>query len=152
MRKALFLSLVAALVSFAAPAQSALNDNPDTILGTFLVPDPGNDSHVTFTKNEKGGYDCRIVWMENAIDPSTGKPWLDVKNPDKSLRTRTCMGLALIENIKYDSAKKQWSGAKVYDPNRGINANATIKFTEDGRLCLKGTILGIGETVYWIRQ
>lgn len=152
MRRTIIISIIALLSSFAAGAQTTLNDNADSILGTYLVPDPGNDSHVSFTRNPQGGYDCTIVWMENEIDPSTGKPWLDVKNPDRSLRSRTCMGMTLIKGIRYDAAKKQWSGAKVYDPNRGINANATVKFTEDGRLSIKGSVLAISETEYWIRQ
>ena len=132
-------------------AQSPLNDNPDSILGTFLVPDPGNDSKTQFTRNEDGTYDCAIVWMEAPINPKTGEPWLDVKNPKKELRSRPCMGLKLITGLKYDATKKCWGGTKVYDPNRGINANVTITFTPEGKLCLKGTLMGISEKEYWIR-
>lgn len=151
MKRTAILLAVLALISFAAKSQESLNSNPDSILGTFLVPEKGNDSKVKFTKNPDGTYDCAIVWMEAAIDPSTGKVWCDVKNPDKSLRSRSCMGLKLITGLKYDASKKCWGGAKIYDPNRGITANVKIVFSQDGKLVVRGSVLGIGETVYWTR-
>ena len=151
MKKLALIAAFALAAGIGCFAQENLNDNPDSVLGTYLVPEPGNDSKVEFTKNADGTYDCAIVWMEAPDDPSTGKPWLDVKNPKKELRTRPCLGLKLITCLKYNPEKKNWGGTKVYDPNRGISANVTITFTEDGRLCLKGTVLGIGEKDYWTR-
>ena len=37
------------------------------------------------------------------------------------------------------------------DPDRGIRANVVVRFTSDGQLSLKGSVLGISETVYWTR-
>jgi Uncharacterized protein conserved in bacteria (DUF2147). len=152
--KSIKFILVVALALFSSASLSAqsanpLNDNPDSIIGEYLVPDPGNDSKVEFTKNSDGTYNCKITWMESPIDPSTGKPWTDVKNPDKSLRSVPCIGLVLIKGLRYDPEKKVWNGAKVYDPNRGIKANATAYFDKDGQFCLKGKVLGIGETAHW---
>ena len=87
--------------------------------------------------------------LEDTLDPKTGKKALDVKNPDKSLRNTPCDRIVLIQNIKYIPAKKVWGDAKIYDPQRGLKANVTAQFLPDGRLSLKGTVLGIGETVYW---
>lgn len=151
MRKFSVIFALLALIPFAGKAQNSLNSKPDSVLGVFLVPEKGNDAKVEFTKNADGTYDCSIIWMESPIDPSTGKTWCDIKNPDKSLRGRSCIGLKIIKGLKYDSEKKCWSGTKIYDPNRGIRANVHIVFGSDGRLCLRGTVLGIGETVYWTR-
>lgn len=140
-----------ALLAVSAFAQTALNNTADSILGEYLVPDPGNDSKVRFTKNGDGTYKCQIFWLENTTDPSTGQPWLDFRNPDKSLRSQRCDQIVLVDGLKYDSAKKNWSGAKIYDPNRGIKANVTCYFNEAGKLVVKGTVLGIGETQYWVR-
>lgn len=150
MKKSLIVLAVMALLPFVCEAQNALNSNPDSVVGVFYVPGE-NDSKVEFTKNADGSYDGAVIWMKSPIDPSTGKVWCDVKNPDRSLRGRSCMGLKVIEGLKYDPAKKCWGGTKIYDPNRGIRANVRINFTADGRLCIKGTVLGIGETVYWKR-
>ena len=142
------LALLFAAVPFAA-AQNKLNDNADSIIGEYMDDTPGDGFKCRFSKNADGSYKCQVTWIENNIDPSTGKPWLDVHNPDKSLRNRRNDSLVIIENIKYNPAKKHWDGAKIYDPDRGIKANVTCVFTDDGRLCLKGTVLGIGEKVYW---
>lgn len=152
MKKTVFILTLLTILPFMVKAQSPLNSNPDSVLGIFLVPDDGNDSKVEFTKNADGTYDCTIIWMENPIDPSTGKPWLDMQNPDKSQRGKPCLGLQIIKGLKYDSEKKRWGGTKVYDSNRGIKANVRIVFSSDGRLCLKGAILGIGKTAYWVRS
>ena len=148
MKKILFISalLLAAVSGFA---QNTLNDKADSILGEYLVPDPGNDSKVRFTKNTDGTYKCQIFWLQSPNDPSTGKPWLDYKNPDKSLRNRRTDSIVIIDGLRYDAGKKVWNGTKVYDPNRGIRANVTCKFSPEGKLQLKGTVLGIGETAYW---
>jgi uncharacterized protein (DUF2147 family) len=51
--------------------------------------------------------------------------------------------------LKYDKSSKQWSGAKIYDPTKGIKVNATAMFEAPGKLKLRATILGIGQTIYW---
>ena len=124
----------------------------DAILGEYFIKDEkAEDSKVRFTKNADGTYACTIFWIETENDPATGKPWTDSKNPDKSLRNRPLIGVKLIESIPYDAKKNAWTGGKIYDPNRGLKANATISITEDGRLKVSGKILGIGETQYWDR-
>ena len=149
MKKIMTLLAAALLTCLSVSAQNALNDKADSIVGEYLVPDPGNDSKVRFTRNQDGTFDCQIFWMENKINPDTGQPWTDIKNPDKSLRGRRCDSIVIISGLKYDSDKKVWNGTKIYDPNRGIKANVTCQFMPDGQLQLKGTVLGIGEKVYW---
>jgi len=144
----LFSLLIAALPAVAQDK----NTNPDNILGNFLVPDKKNgDSKVKFTKNAAGTFDCQLYWLEIANDPATGKPWLDFRNPDKSKRTCQLNGTYIIKGLKYNADKKQWDGAKIYDPNRGINVNVNIRIVQNGDLQVKGTILGIGETYIWPR-
>lgn len=147
--KKIMVLLAALALMVPAAAQNKLNDNPDSILGEYLIPDPGNDAKCRFTKNADGTFRCQMFWFEQPIDPKTGQPWLDVHNPDKSLRGQKTETMVIIDGLKYNAEKKVWDGAKVYDPNRGIKANVTICFTPDGSLMLKGTVLGIGEKVYW---
>ena len=152
MKKLVIIIALVLVPGLMCLAQSKLNENADSIVGIYLVPDEGNDSKVEFTKNADGTYDCVIIWLQNPNDPSTGKPWLDVANPKKELRTRPCMGLKLVQGLKYDSAKKNWGGTKIYDPNRGINANVKMSFEADGKLSVRGSLLGIGETQLWIKE
>ena len=132
------LMTVALAILFAVPAFAQKN-SADDILGTYYLKDAKNgDSKVQFTKNGKGAFDCTIVWIKNPTDPKTGQGWKDVKNPDKSLRDRPVLGIKIIEGIAFDAQKGVWTGAKVYDPNRGIKANATISLTGDDGLEITG--------------
>ena len=42
-----------------------------------------------------------------------------------------------------------WGNAKVYDPTRGIRANVNCSFETPARLKVRGTVMGIGMSVYW---
>lgn len=150
--KAILLIAAATILTggFNAMAQNALNSKADSIVGEYYLPDPRNgDSKAECTKAADGTYECTITWIKDPIDPGTGKPWTDVHNPDKSLRARPVVGIKFVEGLKYDAGKGQWTGASIYDPNRGIKAKATAYFLPDGRLAVTGKVLGIGETVYW---
>jgi len=128
-----------------------LNDRPDNILGEYRVTRDGEESKVRFTKEPDGTYKAQVFWVKNDKDKN-GNKRLDGKNPDKSLRNTPCDRILLIWNLKYDEAKKQWSGGKIYDPTRGIRANVTCTFEVDGNLKVKGSLMGISETVSWIKE
>jgi uncharacterized protein (DUF2147 family) len=57
--------------------------------------------------------------------------------------------VVLVRGLKFDADDKEWSGAKIYDPTKGIRVNATAKFETANKLKLRATILGIGQTIYW---
>ena len=148
--KRFLIALTAVLFAMLpASAQSAKNSSADNIIGKYESVQGTDAYKVEVTKNADGTYKAQIYWMKDPIDPRTGKKALDVKNPDKSLRNRPCDQIVLIQHLKYIPAKKVWGDAKIYDPQRGIKANVTAQFLQDGRLSLKATVLGIGETVYW---
>ena len=148
--KRFLIALTAVLFAMLpASAQSAKNSSADNIIGKYESVQGTDAYKVEVTKNADGTYKAQIYWMKDPIDPRTGKKALDVKNPDKRLRNRPCDQIVLIQNLKYIPAKKVWGDAKIYDPQRGIKANVTAQFLQDGRLSLKATVLGIGETVYW---
>lgn len=147
--KKIFATLIAALICVAAFAQSPKNSSGDNIVGKYESVQGGEGYKVQVTRNSNGTYKAQIFWVSNATDPKTGAKLLDVKNPDKSLRNLPCDKVVLFDGLTYDSAKKNWSGTKIYDPQRGIRANVTCVFLSDGRLSLKGTVLGIGETAFW---
>ena len=144
------LTILACAIAAILPsaAQSALNDKGDNIVGDYYVVQNGDESKVRFTKNADGTYKCQITWLKNDKD-AKGNKALDDKNPDKSLRSTPADRIVLINGLKYNAEKKQWDGAKIYDPQRGIKANVTASFAPDGRLKLRGSVMGIGETVYW---
>lgn len=148
--KCMIIAVAALFCCSGSFAQSALNRNADSIVGEYYMYDAKNgDSKSVCTKAPDGTYCFRITWIKDPLDPKTGKPWVDYRNPDKSLRTRPVEGITFIEGLRYDSEAQKWVGATIYDPNRGIKAKATAWFTADGNLAVSGKVLGIGETVHW---
>lgn len=144
-----FIVVLICAVFCATPmyAQSK-NDNPDSIVGEYLTDRGGSKSKVRVYKEANGTYTAQVFWVENPYDKN-GKKRKDVKNPDEKLRNVDIDKVVLVKGLKYDADDKEWSGAKIYDPTKGIKVNATAKFEKDGRLKLRGTILGIGKTLYW---
>ncbi|MBQ2430190.1 MAG: DUF2147 domain-containing protein, partial [Alistipes sp.] len=80
-----------------------------------------------------------------------GKKRKDVKNPDKSLRNVDVDQIVIVNGLQYDAKDKKWGGAKMYDPTKGIRVNATAEFETADKLKLRGTIMGLGVTLYWTR-
>lgn len=148
MKKFIAFLFALPLAVFAASAFSPADG--DAIVGNWLAVQDGVSSHASITRSADGTYKCQLYWVEDSIGPD-GKKYLDVKNPDKNLRSVPVDKVVLFTGLKYDASKKQWSGAKIYDPTRGIRANVTCTLVDGDTLRLKGTVLGIGETVTWTR-
>ena len=148
MFKKIIVALICAVFCATPMYAQSKNDNPDNIVGEYLTDRGGSKSKVRVYKEANGTYTAQVFWVENPYDKN-GKKRKDVKNPDEKLRNVDIDKVVLVKGLKYDSDDKEWSGAKIYDPTKGIKVNATAKFEKDGRLKLRGTILGIGKTLYW---
>lgn len=129
-------------------AQNALNDKADNIIGTYQGKQGEDTFKVGITKQADGTFKGQMVWLEKDRD-AQGNKLLDEKNPDKSLRNVPCDQIVIFSGLKYNAKQRRWDGTKIYDPQRGIKANLCAEFTDKGQLRLKGTVLGIGESVYW---
>ena len=129
-------------------AQNPLNDKADNIIGTYAGKQGDDKFKVKIVKLTDGSYRGQVVWMERDKD-AQGNKILDSKNPDKSLRNRPADEAVLFSGLKYDAKKRCWGDTKIYDPQRGLRVNMTAEFTTDGRLRVKGSVLGISESVYW---
>lgn len=148
MFKKIIVALICAVFCATPMYAQSKNDNPDSIVGEYLTDRGGSKSKVRVYKEANGTYTAQVFWVENPYDKN-GKKRKDVKNPDEKLCNVDIDKVVLVKGLKYDADDKEWSGAKIYDPTKGIKVNATAKFEKDGRLKLRGTILGIGKTLYW---
>jgi uncharacterized protein (DUF2147 family) len=146
-----FIALFIALVgfSFTSIAQD-INNNPDSIIGEYLAERGGNKSKVRVTKNADGTYTAQVFWVEHPLDKN-GNKRKDTKNPDKTLRNVDIDKVVLVKGLQYIAEDKEWGGTKIYDPTKGIRVNVSAKFETPDKLKLRGTILGIGVTIYWNR-
>lgn len=140
------LAAAAALLIFI-PAFA--QNKADDILGDYYSKQGTDEYKVRISKKADGRYKAQIFWVSDPIDHETGKIALDPKNPDKSLREVPCDRIVLIDGLKFNEKKNHWDGAKIYDPQRGIKVAVTTHFESDGRLAVRGSVLGIGETVHW---
>ena len=147
MRK--FISTFIIGVVLSCPLSFAQDNSvADSIIGEYIAEHQGEVSKVRISKEDDGTYTAQVIWVKNRTDKD-GSVRLDEKNPDKSLRNVPYSQVVLIEALKYDPDKKSWGNAKIYDPSRGLKANVTAVFLPDGRLKLRGSVLGIGESIYW---
>ena len=129
-------------------AQSTLNTKADNIIGEYLTDRGGSKSKIRITKAADGTYTAQIFWVENPND-TNGKKRKDTKNPDKKLRNTDIDKVVIIKGLKYIKEDKQWGDTKIYDPSRGFRVNVTAEFTDTNKLKLRGTVFGVGTTIYW---
>jgi uncharacterized protein (DUF2147 family) len=144
--KNLFFFAVLAFASinsvFAQTGASA-----DGITGTWMVQD--GSAKVKIEKMN-GKFVGKIVWLKDPIDKATGKPILDAKNPDKSLRARPQMGLPLLCNFDYDG-DNVWTSGTIYDPDSGDTYSCKITYINNSTIEVRGYV-GIslfGRTETW---
>lgn len=150
MRKILF----AAFLAFAFTPQ-AYGFTKDDILGVW-------DSEQKDAKIEVfhcgESYCGKIVWLKVPLypagDPSgrEGKPKVDLKNQDASLKERPLLGLEFMEGFVFAGANT-WEKGHIYDPKSGRTYKGKITMVSRGQLNLKGYI-GIpllGRSSTWTR-
>lgn len=147
MRK-IITTFVCALMALAPISAQSFNDKADNIVGEYLTDRGGSKSKVRITKNSDGTYNAQVFEVEKPLD-AEGKKRKDVKNPNKQLRDVDIDKVVVMEGLKYDAKDKQWGDTKIYDPSKGIRVKVTAEFESAKKLKLRGTILGIGTTLYW---
>ena len=145
-----FIALLLMMPVSRLLAQGSDSAPCDRIVGCYEGSHSGEVFKVKVFKQKDGLYTAQVYWVEHDRDEH-GRKILDAKNPDHSLRKVPCDRIVLFAGASYDATHKRWVGAKIYDPTRGLRAKLTAHFEPDGRLALRGTLLGISETVHWKR-
>ena len=148
--KGFMMTLLCALVFSMPSFAQGINDKADNIVGEYLTDRGGSKSKVCVTKNADGTYNAQVFWVEKPLD-AQGNKRKDVKNSDKALRNVDIDQVVVVKGWKYDAEEKVWGGTKIYDPSKGIRVNVTAEFVDANKLKLRGTVFGIGTTLYWTR-
>lgn len=135
------LSFFAALLF--APVAQAQNPEPN---GTWLTQ--AGDAKVKVSKCTDGICGV-IVWLREPIDPATGKPPTDTKNPNPALAKRPIIGLPLFTGMQ-PSGPNKWSG-QIYNADDGGIYASHISLGGPETLRVEGCLGAIcgGET--WTR-
>lgn len=150
MKKTLFTFLALFLATFSFAQTNGDNSLANSILGDYESVQGKDHFKAHVTQNNDGTFKAQIFWIENDKDEN-GSKLLDANNPDKSLRNVPVDQIVLFDGLRYNASKKVWNDTKIYDPQRGIRANLTCEFQPDGKLMLKGSVVGISEKVYWTK-
>jgi uncharacterized protein (DUF2147 family) len=91
-----------------------------------------------------------IVWLREPVDPATGKPQLDDKNPNPALKRRPIIGLPLFSGMQPSGANR-WSG-QIYNADDGSTYVSHVSVAGPDALKVEGCMGAIcgGET--WTRS
>ncbi len=149
--KRTILSLLFAAVAAITLAAQDMNSAADNIIGNYYTDYGDSESRIKITKEPDGTYKAQVYWCKDRLDKN-GNLQLDTKNPDKNLRNVPIDQVVLVWDLKYNKAKKCWDGGKIYDPTRGLRVNAACTFIDGKSLKVRGTLMGIGETLIWQKE
>jgi uncharacterized protein (DUF2147 family) len=129
-RRGTIIAILAAL--FATTPLKARADGPE---GVWLTE--AGDAKVRISKCV-GGICGVVVWLKEPIDPATGKPQIDDKNPNPSLAKRPIIGLPLLSGMRAVGAGK-WSGT-IYNADDGKSYASSISMTGPASLRVEGCV------------
>jgi uncharacterized protein (DUF2147 family) len=140
-RFAVIFAIIAPL--FGASPAFAQSTEP---VGVWLTEK--GDARVKVTKCGSGICGV-IVGLKDPIDPATGHPQVDDKNPNPALQTRPVIGISLFIGMR-PSASGKWSG-QIYNADDGGTYVSHVTFTGGDTLRVEGCVGMIcgGET--WTR-
>jgi uncharacterized protein (DUF2147 family) len=145
---ALALGLSASAIGAAAPAA-------DAIVGTWLAPGKTSSAHVRIAR-EGDQYIGTIVWLQDTVyrtgDRMAGQPVVDRENPDPARRTRSLMGIRLMDGFTFDG--EGWSGGHIYDPESGKTYKCKASLEPGGKSMRVRGYVGVsmfGRTSVWTR-
>lgn len=133
-----------ALLALAPPALAS-----DEIFGTWQTPAAG-----TVRVGPCGAAPCGLLIDFPPPPGTTKQSATDVKNRDAAKRSRKVLNMPVIWDIAPGSEAGSWN-ARVYDPRRGVTANATATLDGGGdRLTIRGCVrmvVQLCETEVWRR-
>ena len=140
------LGFVIAIIATALAAPAAHAQGAPEPFGVWQTQ--AGDARVKVSKC--GGGICGVVVsLRDPIDPMTGKPQVDNKNPNPSLANRPIIGLPLFSSMQPVAAGK-WSG-QIYNADDGGTYASSISVTSESTLRVEGCVGALcgGET--WTR-
>ncbi len=142
MKRITFLLLMMLTLNLSA-------QNKDAIVGTWLTAK--HDAKIEIYKRGDA-YFGKLAWFKEQTD-ANGKPILDAKNPDATLRSRTLLNLEFLKNFIYKD-DNSWENGKIYDAQSGKTYNSKISMSGNDKLNLRGYV-GVslfGKTETWTRS
>lgn len=133
------------LVALLAPASSHSQTSGSPI-GVWLTQ--AGDARVRITKC--GEAICGVVaWLREPVNPATGQPVVDDKNPNPALAKRPMIGLPLFTDMRIAGPNK-WSG-RIYNADDGGTYASNISVTGPDTLRVEGCVGMLCGSESWTR-
>ncbi len=135
------------LLSFTLTAQQK-----DDLIGNWKNGE--GTGVINIYKTTSGHYAGKIVWLKEPIDPETGKPKLDKRNPEEAKRMNPTLGLINMSGFTFNEDEKIWENGEIYDPKTGKEYSCKINLKDKNTIEVRGFV-GIslfGRTDTWTRQ
>jgi uncharacterized protein (DUF2147 family) len=127
-----FVLLILTALLGASPASAQAGGE---VTGVWLTQ--AGDARVRVSKC-RGGICGVIVWLRVPIDPATGKPQIDDKNPNPALARRPMIGLPLFTGMRPVGPNK-WSG-QIYDADDGKTYASSVSVAGPDSLRVEGCV------------
>ena len=141
-------TIIALLLLSGIPFAPALSQgSSDGILGTWT----NAEKDARFIISKQGDlFSGKMVWIKDPL--INGKPAVDNKNPDASMRSRPLLGLPLLTGFKYAS-DNTWTDGKIYDPRNGKMYSCKLTLIDPKHLNVRGYVgfSLLGRTDVWTR-
>ena len=131
-------ALFASAMGLAAPSVSA-----NSINGNWITQD--KDAIVKISKC--GATVCGRI-HKYLVTPPGGVNQKDINNPNKKLRNRKLLGMAVLTGFKRDGNK--WRG-RIYDPKTGKSYRSVVQLQGSNGLKVEGCIAFLCQGQNWRR-
>jgi uncharacterized protein (DUF2147 family) len=142
-RLGFIVAILTALIG-AAPANAQAGGE---VTGIWLTQ--AGDAKVRVSKC--GGGICGVVvWLKDPVNPATGKPQIDDKNPNPALAKRPMIGLALFSGMQPNGPNK-WSGP-IYNADDGNSYASNISVSGPDSLKVEGCVGALCGGENWTRS
>jgi uncharacterized protein (DUF2147 family) len=146
MKKTILTTLVV-LLQLGVFAQGSSSEG-DKVLGLWETGSGKGRIQITRYGDKYGG---KLVWLREPND-ETGKPKLDIKNPDENKRKNPKLGLNNLLGFTYEGDGKYENGT-IYDPENGKTYKCIMTLEGTDVLKVRGYVgfTMIGRTDTWKR-
>jgi len=123
-------------------------DSADAIIGVWA--NGTGKGHIQIYKLSNR-YFGKIVWLKDAVDPTTGKAKVDRKNTDPAKQNKPLIGLVMLKDFKYHDG--EWQDGRIYNPSDGKEYKAYMKLKDNRTLTVRGYVgfSLLGKTDTWTR-
>jgi uncharacterized protein (DUF2147 family) len=131
------LALMIVLIASRASAEE--------IIGTWLTAN--SDAHIRVAKCGKSLCGS-VVWLRDAVDPKTGQPPVDDKNPNVTMRSRKILGIRIF--VMDQDNTDSWVGG-IYNSDDGKTYKGRLSPRGEDELEVQGCAGSLCGSEVWTR-